>query len=208
MISCALQGGRPETRRAATPGMVCGSQSVLWRALRTCSIQQRCEALKYGVRLWPAPSMLGGTSNNAAAKAGTAVAVASPMTPNEQRRAAGAAGLLASSFDGEVVAAARSLCGLLKKADLDPAAVVAAGLSSASRPSPAMPRRDPASFRPGPVPVRPSSGWERDALMARGCPTLTDWEREFLSSVAGLRTLSHKQRDRLDGILVKAGMRS
>ncbi len=74
---------------------------------------------------------------------------------NDVRRAALSAGLLASDNDGEVVAAARALVCLLKKADLDPAVVVAAGLLAT--PTPPMPQRLP-SGHPRPLHARTVKG--------------------------------------------------
>lgn len=116
------------------------------------------------------------------------------LLPNDQRRAALAAGLLASNQDGEVLAAARAFCGLLRKADLDPAAVVSAGLSAVASP----PTNAPARAHCGP---RPMSARVR---MARYCPDLTDWERGFLNNMIDRRYLSERQERALKSILAKA----
>lgn len=117
----------------------------------------------------------------------------SALQPRDQRRAALSAGLLASDQDGEVVAAARALCGLLKKGDLDPALVVSAGLLAVA-PAP-MPTRYPSGF------LRPLN--ER-ARMARSSPHLNGWERDFLDSVIDRRGLSQRQESALKAILRKA----
>jgi hypothetical protein len=101
------------------------------------------------------------------------------LAPADARRAALSAGLLASNHDGEVVAAARALCGLLQKGGLDPSAVIAAGLS----------------------------GGERDrygAAAVRLSPYLNDWERDFLSDVVGWSSLSARQEATLKAILAKS----
>ena len=118
------------------------------------------------------------------------------LLPNDQRRAALSAGLLASEHDGEVVAAARALVCLLKKGDLDPAAVVTAGLKSvAAPPIPPPPTRYPCGY-PRPMSDR--------AWMARSAPNLNDWERGFLNDIIDRRNLSPRQESTLKSILAKA----
>ena len=117
------------------------------------------------------------------------------LLPNEQRRAALSAGLLASEHDGEVVAAARALVCLLKKGNLDPAGVVSAGLTAFHKTPLPEPQRYPSGF------PRPRS--ER-AWMARSSPNLNDWERGFLKDVGDLRNLSFRQESTLKSILAKA----
>ena len=46
--------------------------------------------------------------------------------------------------------------------------------------------------------------WQQKARWAGLCPALTDWEPDFLASLVQQRTLSVKQRDRLEAILAKA----
>ena len=118
------------------------------------------------------------------------------LLPNDQRRAALSAGLLASNHNGEVIAAARALCGLLKKGDLDPATVVSAGLMAVSSPPVA-----PTANRYSCHAIRPMS--ER-ARMARYSPSLNDWERGFLDDIIGRRNLSERQESTLRSILAKA----
>ena len=117
------------------------------------------------------------------------------LLPNDQRRAALSAGLLASDHDGEVVAAARALCGLLKKSDLDPATVVAAGLSAVATPHMPAPTRCPSGY-PRPLNAR--------ARMARYSPHINDWERAFLNDMIDRRGLSQRQESLLKSILRKS----
>lgn len=114
------------------------------------------------------------------------------LLPNDARRAALSASLLASSLDGEVVAAARALCGLLAKGGLDPRTVVTAGLTS-----------DAISGRATP-PVTTSGSWKQRARMARLSPYLNDWERDFLSDILGHGSLSQRQESCLKAILRKS----
>lgn len=116
------------------------------------------------------------------------------LLPNDQRRAALSAGLLASDQDGEVIAAARALCFILKKGDLDPAGVVSAGLSAVA----AAPATAPLRARCGPRPMS-----ER-ARTARYSPNLNDWERAFLNDIIDRRNLSERQERTLKSILAKA----
>ena len=117
------------------------------------------------------------------------------LQPRDQRRAALSAGLLASDHDGEVVAAARALCGLLKKSDLDPATVVAAGLSAVAAPPMPMPPRCPSGY------PRPLSELVR---MARYSPHINDYERRFLNDIMDRRNLSVRQESLLKAILRKS----
>ena len=114
---------------------------------------------------------------------------------NDQRRAALSAGLLASDHDGEVVAAARALVCLLKKGDLDPAAVVTAGLESVAAPPLPAPKRYPCGY---PRPMRDR------AWMARSSPNLNDWERGFLNDIIRCSSLSPRQEDMLRKIVRKS----
>ena len=118
------------------------------------------------------------------------------LLPNEQRRAALSAGLLASDHDGEVVAAARALVGLLKKGDLDPAGVVSAGLSAVSAPPMLAKPRDRGGVHPRPIRER--------AMMARYAPNLNAWERGFLNDVCNRSGLSQRQESTLKAIIAKA----
>jgi hypothetical protein len=121
----------------------------------------------------------------------------SALQPRDQRRAALSAGLLTSSHDGEVVAAARALCGLLAKGGFDPRGVVAAGLERSS---------DPASTsRPqAPAAAGYYGTWKQRARMARLSPYLNDWERSFLTDITNQASLSARQEDKLKVILVKS----
>ena len=123
-----------------------------------------------------------------------------PLAPNDVRRAALSAGLLTSDRDGEVVAAARALVGLLAKGGLDPRSVVAAGLT----------HQVPSSFAVGPAPAPPYRGaWQTRARMARLSPHLNDWERGFLGDILAQGSLSHRQESKLRAILNKSeGTRS
>lgn len=119
------------------------------------------------------------------------------LLPDDARRAALSAGLLASHHDGEVVAAARPLVGILRKGDLDPASVVSAGLTEHS-PAPAI------SVSPCRYPPGFSRPWNDRARMARSCPRLNDWERGFLGDICHLRTLTAGQESKMKAILAKA----
>jgi len=121
------------------------------------------------------------------------------LLPNDARRAASSAALLASDRDGEVVAAARALCGLLAKGGLDPRSVVTAGLAHNESAV-----RAPAA----PSPVYHGS-WQQRARMARLSPHLNDWERGFLADIIAHGSLSQRQESCLKAILIKAeGSRS
>jgi hypothetical protein len=115
------------------------------------------------------------------------------LLPQDARRAALSAGLLASNHDGEVIAAARALVCLLKKADLDPAGVIAAGLSG--KPTEPMPERLPSGY------PRP---WRERAAMARSSPHVNEWERQFLKDMIDRRSLSPRQESLLKDILRKS----
>jgi len=114
-------------------------------------------------------------------------------SPDDARRAAKTAGLLASDKDGEVVAAARALVGILGRNGLDPQTVVAAGLV-----------RD--GGRVGQMVPHPVSRphWRVRARMAALCPHITDWERQFLGHVVGYQTLSARQESTLKAIIRKS----
>ena len=116
------------------------------------------------------------------------------LLPNDQRRAALSAGLLASNHDGEVIAAARAFCSIMKKGNLDPAAVVSAGLTAVALPPPTAPRGAQCGPRPMSARVR----------MARYSPNLNDWERAFLNDMIDRRNLSQRQESTLKAILAKA----
>lgn len=122
------------------------------------------------------------------------------LLPNDHRRAASCAGLLASSNDGEVVAAARALCGLLKKGDLDPATVVQAGLVAVSSAMIAVP--------PGRYSCSAGQPRSARARMARCSPNLNEWERGFLEDVGDRRDLTERQANTLNRILAKAESRA
>ena len=120
------------------------------------------------------------------------------LADRDVRRVVAAAALMTSDKDGEVVAAARATNRLLAPHSLGLADVVAAGLDAVSTRG-AM--RSPAS---GMQPVTPLRPHQLQARMCLAYPELlTDWEREFAASVADQRTLSDKQRDRLNAIAVK-----
>lgn len=115
------------------------------------------------------------------------------LLPDDARRAALSAGLLASDRDGEVVAAARALCGLLAKGGLDPRSVVAAGLAPVHH-----------GPRLGVGPGAPARPWRERARMARYSPHINDWERAFLDNLICWKSLSARQEATLQAILVKS----
>lgn len=115
------------------------------------------------------------------------------LLPNDERRAALSAGLLTSNHDGEVVAAARALCMLLKKRNLDPASVVSAGLAAIVSPAAPECSRRGVSL----------SLWER-ARAALQSHSLNDWERNFVSDICSRRKLSPRQEETLRSIVAKA----
>ena len=118
-----------------------------------------------------------------------------PLLPNDAHRAALSAGLLTSDRDGEVVAAARALVGLLAKGGLDPRSVVAAGLA----------RLVPSSLAAGPAPAPAyEGGWQTRARMARLSPHLNDWEHGFLRDILAQGSLSPRQQRKLKAILAKS----
>ena len=114
------------------------------------------------------------------------------LPPSDVRRAASSAALLTSNHDGEVVAAARALCGLLAKGGLDPRSVVSAGIAAGDHPPLA------------PAAVSPDRPWRQRARMARYSPHINDWERGFLDDVIGWSSLSARQEATLKAILVKS----
>ncbi len=114
------------------------------------------------------------------------------LVPNDKRRAALSAGLLASNHDGEVLAAARALCMLLRKGNLDPASVVSAGLSAIA--SPAVTSGLGTDL----------SGLRERARAASHSTILNDWERGFLADVRHRRKLTPRQEGMLRSILSKA----
>ena len=114
------------------------------------------------------------------------------LQPQDARRAALSAGLLASDHDGEVVAAARALVCLLKKGDLDPAGVISAGLLASAR---TMPSRLPSGY-PRPLHER--------ARVARYSPHINDYERGFLNDIMDRRNLTARQESLLKAILRKS----
>lgn len=122
------------------------------------------------------------------------------LAPNDVRRAAHSAALLASDLDGEVIAAARAFVGILAKGGLDPRSVVAAGLAHGVGPKPAA----------GPMATQVYRGpWQQRARMARLSPHLNDWERGFLADILAHGSLSQRQESCLKAILVKSeGTRS
>jgi hypothetical protein len=116
------------------------------------------------------------------------------LAGREARRLIAAAALMTSDKDGEVLAAVRATCRLLAPHNIEPADVFGVALEpQAARPTQA-PRSSPFAGMP----------WRQRARWAGICPTLTDWERDFVASVVEQRTLSRKQQDRLDAIIAKA----
>ena len=122
------------------------------------------------------------------------------LAPNDVRRAAHSAALLASDLDGEVIAAARAFVGILAKGGLDPRSVVAAGLAHGVGPK----------LAAGPMTSQVYRGpWQQRARMARLSPHLNDWERSFLADILAHDSLSQRQERCLKAILVKSeGTRS
>ena len=102
------------------------------------------------------------------------------LLPNDQRRAALSAGLLASDHYGEVVAAAKALVGLLKKGDLDPAAVVSAGLIAVST---------------SPIPAPRSHWWSVAQFCACHLDQLNDVERQFVIDMAHRNTRPSEKQE-------------
>lgn len=116
------------------------------------------------------------------------------LEPRERRRIVATAALLGSSQDGERLAASRGLDRLLAPHGVNIAQVVEAGLSSPAA----------ASLRSRMEPVTPLRPHQLTARMCLAYPhLLSDWEAGFVASVAGLRVLSDKQRDRLNSIAIK-----
>ena len=108
----------------------------------------------------------------------------------DRRRVVSAAGLLASDKDGEVVAAARAVCRLLKPLGTTPAALIDAALA---------PKPSDAGF-----------GWEpvRDHRhLARACLAmdahLNAWEIGFLDDVSRQPRLTDRQLAKLRQIQAK-----
>lgn len=122
------------------------------------------------------------------------------MLPQDARRAALSAGLLASDHDGEVVAAARALLGLLAKGGLAPGDVVAAGLVRAST-SPTSPAHD----------IRPHHlhGWKCQARTLLVHPDLLNDRESFfvLSMLERSNPPTQKQQDWLDSLTARLNSR-
>ncbi len=101
------------------------------------------------------------------------------LQPSDQRRAALSAGLLASNHDGEVVAAARALCGLLKKCGVDAADAVSAGLAAlAARTVPSLP----------PLAASQSHWWSVAQFCACHLDQLNQIEHQFVIDMAHRNT--------------------
>lgn len=117
----------------------------------------------------------------------------SAVTASARRRMIATAGLLTSDKDGEALNAARALVRLLDQHGMDPAAVIGAGLAQPVAAS--MPPRSAAC------------NFGRHQFQARLCAGfpqyLTSWESNFLASIARQRTITAKQRDRLNEIIAK-----
>ncbi|MBA3525899.1 MAG: hypothetical protein H0T82_03125 [Sphingomonas sp.] len=115
----------------------------------------------------------------------------------DMHRIRSTAALLTSDNDGEALGAARALCRLLNQHGLDPAGVVGAGLVGRSISS----CRD---IRNGPAPVSILRPHQLDVRMCLAYPHLLDeWERSFLGNVVAARSISEKQRSRLQVIVAK-----
>lgn len=108
------------------------------------------------------------------------------LAQKDLHRIRSTAALLASDKDGEALGAARALCRLLDKRGLDPADVVAAGLSLST------------TTLVGPEPVAPSSPWDmrsdplrpwrnKARTIAAHREKLTERELEFVSNMAARR---------------------
>ena len=123
----------------------------------------------------------------------------SALTPADKRRVLASAGLLQSDKAGEVAGAAHAIGRILQKGNLDLPGVIRRGLIE--------PAAAPAGF--GAIASRPQhyDTPARHQVSVRMCQAigelLTEWEQEFLASIAGQRRLSEKQRDRLKAIEAK-----
>ena len=120
----------------------------------------------------------------------------SALSPSDARRAALSAGLLSSNHDGEVIVAARALCGLLRKIGLDPASVVSAGLSTIGRSAPQLPQPRESAVS--------QSSWQQRVRTACFSPRLNDWERRFLTDILAQSDLSQRQERKMKLILRKS----
>lgn len=118
------------------------------------------------------------------------------LSPTDKRRVVASAALLRSDQDGEALAAVRAVCRQLDRYGLDPAAVLAAGLGGP-------PKLPPRRSEP-PKPAEVLLPHQRTAMMAAAFPELlTEWEQEFVNSIAGRRSITGRQRDTLNAIASK-----
>ncbi len=128
------------------------------------------------------------------------------LADKEARRVIAAAALMTSDKDGEALAAVRATCRLLASHNIGPADVFRAALVD----EPEAHRRGDAADPSGSQRPRPAAGgtgslFRQHVQLARNCLTtpehLSAWEVEFLNGIVGCRSLSPKQRDRLQQIV-------
>jgi hypothetical protein len=127
-------------------------------------------------------------------------AITTIVPERERRRLVSTLGLLASDQDGEVLAAARAACRLLKPYGFTPAEFIAKALEPAPTPKP-----DYMSGFTGGSTRGTVHGHQGDArlCLVMGEELLNDWEKGFLHSLIGQRSLSPKQADKLRAIKTK-----
>jgi hypothetical protein len=122
-----------------------------------------------------------------------------PLSSDDRDRLSKLLAMFSSTFDGEIVNAARAAERLVKaRGETWETVIIANGSAKAPRREwepPREPPRKPRSYRS-------DFQDEIDACVAKG-NLLTPWEREFLTSISDRMTLSEKQRAILDRIKTK-----
>jgi hypothetical protein len=124
----------------------------------------------------------------------------------DRRRVISAVGLLTSDKDGEVCAAARAACRLLKPHGLTVADLIERALEPSPDPAPW-----PKAHRPAPWRSHFGAQPSNHRSLARMCLAaggLNDWERQFLISIGRESELTPKQWSKLRAIEAKIELAS
>ena len=127
-----------------------------------------------------------------------------PLSPEDRDRLSKLLAMFSSTFDGEIVNAARAAERLVKaRGETWETIIVNGGThtaqGTAGEPPPKGGAREPPRK---PRSYRSDFQDEIDACIAKG-NLLTPWEREFLTSISDRMSLSEKQRGILDRIKTK-----
>jgi hypothetical protein len=118
-----------------------------------------------------------------------------PLSSDDRDRLSKLLAMFSSTFDGEIVNAAKAAERLVKARGETWETVIVANGSAKARERPREPPPKSRSYRS-------DFQDEIDACVAKG-NLLTPWEREFLTSISDRMTLSEKQRAILDRIKTK-----